>query len=121
MTELLLAILIGLKQPDKPRIIPLERSTIDQVDIYAEIWDELAPQAKSIVWCESRGDRFATNGVHIGLFQINYKIWGKEYGVTRDDLFDERINNLVAKRIYDRSGNWKMWDCQKAVVRQDNL
>ena len=111
MTELLLAILIGVSQPQTPKILPTETPQVTPVPIFDQIWGSIAPEARKIQWCESRGNPNAIDGIHIGLFQIDYKIWGKEYGVSRKELFDPETNWRIGKKIYDRSNSWVLWSC----------
>lgn len=115
---MILAALLGLKQPDKPRIIPAvtpPEASVEVLDPFDVVWGELAKEARQIQWCESRNDPNATNGIHIGLFQINYKIWGKEYGVTREQLFIPEINWQIARNIYSRTNSWGAWSCKKVL------
>ena len=117
MEALLLAILIGLKQPDKPRIlpliIPLESHQTVQIDVYDEIWGNLAPKTRQIAMCESSMRPDADNGVAVGIMQINFKVWGKYFGVTREQLKDLRTNLEISKKIYNLTGDFSAWECNK--------
>src|SRR5262249_53686439 len=56
------------------------------------------------IYCHSRAEAetimTAVNSedVDIGLMQINYRLWGRRLGLTREQLLDPRINLLAGAR-----------------------
>jgi len=58
---------------------------------------------------ESGGNpRAVSHTQDYGLLQIHYPIWGKFFGISKEQLFDPETNVKCAKVIYDRSG-WYAW------------
>lgn len=109
MIEIVLALILGISKPQPPKIIPAETPQVAPVSILEEVWGDRSSQAEKVIWCESRGKPDAVNGRYIGLFQIDYVLWGKEYGLKKEDFFDERINHEIARKIFNRSGSWNPW------------
>lgn len=113
MTELLFALILGLQQPDKPRIAPTEPQNVP-VSILEEVWGSLSPQVEKLIMCESGGNLKAHNlqTDSRGLMQIHYPTWHKVFGDV--DYYDYDTNVKVAKQIFDRSGNWSAWKSSKS-------
>jgi soluble lytic murein transglycosylase-like protein len=55
--------------------------------------------------------RRSGDNVDIGLMQINWRHWGKRFGLSKADLLDPRLNVLLGARILEYcvrvSGNWR--------------
>jgi hypothetical protein len=114
MTELLFALILGLTSPTPPKIAPTTPQNASQqvFDPIWDIWGDQKENAQSVAYCESRFDANAENGRYIGLFQISYTLWGKYYGLTKEQLKDPVINSQTARKIWSRSDNWDMWSCK---------
>jgi hypothetical protein len=41
----------------------------------------------------------ATNDLDIGLFQVNYRVWGEPLGIQKEDLLDARVCALIGAMI----------------------
>ena len=41
----------------------------------------------------------ATNDLDIGLFQVNYRVWGEPLGIKKEDLLDARVCALIGAMI----------------------
>jgi hypothetical protein len=65
---------------------------------------------------ESSHNTEATNGSHIGLYQINYKLHAGKGGLSsnqaeaRTQLFDPFRNFAAAKAVYAEAGGWGPWN-----------
>ena len=74
---------------------------------------------ESIVECESHWNPLALGAAgEIGLWQINTAedAWGplvRSMGYTTADLWNPRVNTLVAVAIWQRTGDFREWSCGK--------
>lgn len=108
-------------------LLPADPATPpNQVQMYAVLdragWPEsLWEEAAAVAYCESRWTPGVRNGVHLGLYQINFfwdsggnpdifsgwARWVREtYGETGDPL-DPIFNAWVARLIYERNNGWQ--------------
>jgi soluble lytic murein transglycosylase-like protein len=87
-----------------------------------EQWSDLVavyfePADRARVLClmgyESGGNPNALSPTQdYGLMQIHAPIWAPTFGVSYSDLFDPRLNLMLARRILDRQG-WTAWSPYK--------
>lgn len=71
-------------------------------------------RALDVIWCESRGDRWAKNpnSTASGLFQHLASMWGgraPQAGFTGADVFDPVANVGVAAWLVYERGGWSHW------------
>lgn len=101
-----------IEQPQKPQAEP---------SVYQKYFGDKASEAELVAKCESKLNSQAVgknkNGtMDTGLFQIN-SIWHKEFGITAEQLLSADFNAEIAKKIFDKTGNWSAWysskDCHK--------
>ncbi len=80
-----------------------------------EVWGARSAEAARVAFCESsfRPDVVSDDGEDWGLFQVNdvHQPLVGELGYVWYDLLDPRVNSVVAKRIYERAGDWSPWTC----------
>jgi hypothetical protein len=69
-------------------------------------------QALAVAWCESRMDPAATNGAHIGLFQLSPRWHGWRLG-EGESFFDAAASTRIASEIWSES-RWIPWRSSRA-------
>ena len=83
------------------------------------IWGDRAEEATRVAFCESslRPDNVSDDHQDWGLFQINvvHKPLVRAMGYEWSDLLDPTVNTIVAKRVFDRAGDWSPWTCAWAA------
>ncbi len=62
-------------------------------------------QMRSVSWCESRYDPFATNGQYRGIFQMHWSPFGFS-------PFDPIASALSAAMTVRHDGGWSQWECK---------
>ena len=70
--------------------------------------------ALRVMACESGGNPDAANprSTARGLMQVMWSVWGPEYGVTEQQLYDPETNLSIAAKVYAIQG-WAAWSCWK--------
>lgn len=112
----------GLKCPLRP-VDPMTPLTAPQFEVVLEeagwpksLWGE----ATAVAYCESNLIPGARNGVHLGIYQINFFYdgggnpeifsgwarWVRETYGERGDPYDPVYNAWVARLIYERNNGW---------------
>jgi hypothetical protein len=75
-----------------------------------------ANECLAIMKAESGGNTRAYSSTSdAGLMQIHIPIWGKFFGMSKEQFFNPEINMKCAKVIYDRSGSWKPWSTSRKL------
>ncbi len=101
--------------PDLPDDLT-DRESVERwrplVSLYFEADD--VDRALDVIWCESRGDRWAKNpnSTASGLFQHLASMWGDrspQAGFAGDDVFDPVANVGVAAWLVYERGGWSHW------------
>lgn len=59
---------------------------------------------RSVAWCESRFQPWATNGKYSGLFQLGWSPFGFS-------PYDPIANALSAAQTVAHDGSWRQWEC----------
>jgi hypothetical protein len=80
----------------------LEVSSAIESHLPAGVWYRMC----RVAWCESRFDPAATNGPHVGVWQINRRLWGG----LGFDLRDIDGATRAAAAILERQGI-RAWTC----------
>lgn len=62
-------------------------------------------QLRSVSYCESTHNPFATNGKYKGIFQLGWSPFGLS-------PFDPIANALSAAMTVRRDGSWRQWECR---------
>ena len=62
-------------------------------------------ELRSVAWCESRHNPFATNGRYKGLMQLSWAPFGM-------DPYDPVANALSAAQTVAHDGSWGQWECK---------
>ena len=80
-----------------------------------------APEAMSVMYCESRGNPQAVNpdSQASGLFQHLPKYWrerSQKAGVPGANIFDPEANIKVAAWLYGQTGDWRHWSCKPQLM-----
>jgi hypothetical protein len=65
---------------------------------------------RSIAWCESRLNPFASNGTHFGLFQYDWQTWSGSPYARRGSVWSAKWSSL-ATAWYLRRGQASRWAC----------
>lgn len=68
--------------------------------------------ALRVMACESGGNPNAANprSTARGLMQVMWSVWGPEYGVSEQELYDPETNIRIAAKVYAIQG-WNAWMC----------
>lgn len=88
-------------------------------EVFGRFGPVVADEAVRVASCETGGtfDPNATNGQHLGLFQISRAYHAdrvQRMGYLWAQLADPEVNALVAADIYAESG-WGPWTCRRAL------
>lgn len=91
-------------------------ASADVEDLIRAEFGDLADQALSVAWCESRYHPDAVNGPSRGLFQIHEvhadqwaAVIGRSYWSSWDD---PAANTTFARWLYRKAGGWGPWSCK---------
>lgn len=80
----------------------------EPVQAIRHVFGRYADQAIAVAWCESRHDRYASNGQYLGLFQM-----GSSERVTYGHGTTALEQARAAYRYFSRSGyDWSPWACK---------
>jgi hypothetical protein len=64
---------------------------------------------RSVAWCESRFDPYATNGIYAGLFQFGPTLWNA-LRYRRYSRFSAKWSSLAAAYAFSRGLSYQ-WSC----------
>lgn len=110
------------------RSAPIQAASVSRPVVVGEIADlirsvfgrfgaDIAEQAVRVAQCESHLNPRATNGSHVGLFQISGRYHqGRvaRLGFTWSQMYEAGPNTTVAADLFGEQG-WRPWACARIV------
>lgn len=86
------------------------------LSVFGRIAPAYAAQAPRVMYCESGGNPYASNGGRfLGLFQHMASAWAGRavaYGVPGRPWYDGYANAVVAAHMVQGDGGWRQWECK---------
>jgi hypothetical protein len=104
-------------------MLGIDTSVLTVPIVYAQEIDAKSVWIDGLADCESQSSTtikiLDTNGYYsYGLLMFQQKTWlsyGKKFGATKENIFDEELQRIVARSMLDNNGSGHWFNCNKKL------